>query len=261
LLNLYGVRGEILSPARTRVLTMSDQSGTNHSPDPEQVVPVAASELNNLIQIISDTVAMLENIWQGAPESERYFDMLRKSVDRAAKVTAQLVQHVGGTEKKIVMHPALNAPASGLPPARTPLHVSRCILVVDDEPMALMLLNQILSQAGHTVVTAQSGFEALDYFRKEPGRYALILLDLSMPLMDGEETFNHLRAIDPNVVVLLNTGFIENRRLDRMIANGLAGFLRRPYRADEVVTQIQSVLQNVKRNGSRNPSDSRGASS
>jgi CheY-like chemotaxis protein len=234
---------------------MPNQNGNNHTADPEQIVPAAASELNNLIQIVSDTVAMLENIWEGAPESERYFEMLRKSVDRAAKVTAQLVQHVGGTEKKILMHPALNEPAAvPPPPAQSGLHVLRCILVVDDEPMALMLLNQILSEAGHTVVTAQSGFEALDYFRKEPSRFALTLLDLSMPLMDGEETFNHLRAIDPNVVVLLNTGFIENRRLDRMIANGLAGFLRRPYRADEVVTQIQSVLRNVKRNGS-NTSD------
>lgn len=235
---------------------MSDQNGSNYPPDSDQVVPAAASELNNLIQIVSDTVSMLENIWEGAPESERYFDMLRKSVDRAAKVTAQLVQHVGGTEKKILMHPALNEPAGAPSPVRSALHVSRCILVVDDEPMALMLLNQILSEAGHTVVTAQSGFEALDHFRKEPGRFALILLDLSMPLMDGEETFNHFRAIDPNVVVLLNTGFIENRRLDRMIANGLAGFLRRPYRADEVVTQIQSVLQNVRKNGSK-PSESR----
>ena len=230
---------------------MSHENGNNHTPDSQQIVPAAASELNNLIQIIADTVAMLENIWEGPPDSQRYFEMLRKSVDRAAKVTAQLVQHMGGTEKKILMHPALNQPATAPGAARSPLHVSRCILVVDDEPMALILLNQILSEAGHSVVTAQSGFEALDHFRKEPSRFALILLDLSMPLMDGEETFNHFRAIDPNVVVLLNTGFIENLRLDRMIANGLAGFLRRPYRADEVVSQIHSVLQKVKLNGAK----------
>ena len=244
-----------------RVLTMSEQNGSNHSSEPEQVVPAAASELNNLLQIVSGTVAMLENIWEGAPGSERYFDMLRQSVDRAAKVTARLVQHVGGTEKKIHVIPPLTERTVPPAPARSPLQVSHRILVVDDEPMTLMLLNQILSQAGHTVFTAQSGFEALDYFRKEPGRFALILLDLSMPLMDGEETFNHFRAIDPNVVVLLNTGFIENRRLDRMMANGLAGFLRRPYRADEVVTQIQSVLEKVKKIGSNTAPDSLAASS
>ena len=233
---------------------MSQHNGS-HS-ESERLVPEAATELNNLLQIVSGTVAMLENIWEGAPGSERYFDMLRKSVDRAAKVTAQLVQHVGGTDKKILMHPALTERIEPPVPPRSPLQVSRCIMVVDDEPMALVLLQQILSQAGHTVVTAQSGFEALDFFRKEPDRYALILLDLAMPLMDGEETFNHFRAIDPKVVVLLNTGFIENLRLDRMIANGLAGFLRRPYRPDEVINQIQSVLENIKKGGTHNASKS-----
>ena len=130
---------------------MSEQNGSNHSLEPEQVVPAAASELNNLLQIVSGTVAMLENIWEGAPGSERYFDMLRKSVDRAAKVTAQLVQHVGGTDKKIVMHPALKERIEPPPSPRSPLQVSRCIMVVDDEPMALVLLNQILTQAGHSV--------------------------------------------------------------------------------------------------------------
>ena len=93
------------------------------------------------------------------------------------------------------------------------------------------------------MVTAQSGFEALELFRKHIGRFDLILLDLSMPIMDGEETFNRLCAIDPQVVVLLNTGFIEKHRLDRMMAAGLAGFLRRPYRPDEIIEQIRSVLE------------------
>ena len=238
----------------------NNKNGSQSSSETEQLVPAAATELNNLLQIVSGTVAMLENIWTDSPGSERYFDMLRKSVDRAAKVTAQLVQHVGGTDKKIVMHPALKERIEPPPSPRSPLQVSRCIMVVDDEPMALVLLNQILTQAGHSVVTAQSGFEALDFFRKEPDRYSLILLDLAMPLMDGEETFNHLRAIDPKVVVLLNTGFIENLRLDRMIANGLAGFLRRPYRADEVTFQIHSVLENIKKGGTHDAANPSAAS-
>lgn len=230
---------------------MSDQKNESYCrSETEQFVPAAATELNNLLQIVSGTVAMLENIWENAPGSDRYFEMLRQSVDRAAKVTAQLVQHVGGTDRKILLHPALKERIE-LPPPQlpTPLQVSRCVLVVDDEPMALVLLQQILAQAGFAVVSAQSGFEALDFFRKEPGRFALVLLDLAMPLMDGEETFNHLRAIDPKVVVLLNTGFIENLRLDRMMTNGLAGFLRRPYRPGEVITQIESVLENIKKGG------------
>jgi hypothetical protein len=65
----------------------------------------ATSELNNLLEIISGTSAAIENIWDGAKESQKYFDMLRTSIDRAARVTAQLVVHAGGTDKKVLFHP------------------------------------------------------------------------------------------------------------------------------------------------------------
>ena len=69
--------------------------------------------------------------------------------------------------------------------------------------MNLVLAKRILSPAGFEVITAQSGFDCLDLFRKSPAKFDLVLLDLSMPFMDGEETFERLKAIAPNVVVLL----------------------------------------------------------
>ena len=225
---------------------MSGQGPNESRSERERVVPAAASELNNLLQVVSGTVAQLENIWEGAPGAEKYFEMLRTSLDRAAKVTAQLVQHVGGTEQKILFHPALAAQIKARPARpRAPLKISRCILVVDDEAMALSLAGRVLAEAGFTVVMTQSGFEALDLFQKDPSRYSLVLLDLTMPLMDGEETFNRLRAIDPDVVVLLNTGYIEKDCLDRMMKNGLAGYLRRPYQPHEVIDQIELLLANA----------------
>lgn len=212
----------------------------------KKVIPAAASELNNLIQIISGTVGMLENIWEGKPGSEKYFEMLRASVDRAANVTSQLVKYVGGTDQKILLHPGLAGSTNGKPVPRPVPEKQRCILVVDDEPMALALAKHVLSQAGFEAVTAQSGFECLNHVRSRRGGFDLILLDLSMPVMDGEETFNQLREMDPNALVLLNTGFIEKHRLERMMAAGLAGFLRRPYRPDEVIEQIETVLASVK---------------
>ncbi len=92
------------------------------------------------------------------------------------------------------------------------------------------------------VVTAQSGIECLELVRARPSRFDLVLLDLTMPEMDGEETFNRLREIAPNTRVMLNTGFIEQHRLERMMAAGLAGFLRRPYQPAEIVRQIQAIL-------------------
>ena len=207
--------------------------------------PAAASELNNLLEIISGTSEAIENIWDGNEGSQKYFDMLRTSVERAAQVTAQLVVHAGGPDKKVLFHPELsliakpkNAPA--------PQKKRQLLMVVDDEPMALVLSKRILSEAGFEIITAQSGFECLDLFRKRPADFDLILLDLTMPFMDGEETFARLRNIRTDVVVVLSTGFIVQERLDRMISAGMAGFLRKPHRPDEVVKNITTVLDKIK---------------
>jgi CheY-like chemotaxis protein len=120
------------------------------------------------------------------------------------------------------------------------------ILVVDDEPDARVLAKRVFSEAGFDVVAVQSGFECLEIFRKNPRHFDLILLDLSMPFMDGEETFSRLRAIHSEVVVLLSTGFMAQERVDRMLAAGMAGFLRKPHRPDELISQVQSVLRKAK---------------
>lgn len=222
---------------------MNEKSASRQEAERGKIIPTAASELNNLIQVISGTVEMLEKIWEGPPQSVKYFETLRASLERGAKVTAQLVQHAGGTNQRIRLHPDLVPSANGKPAPTKPVKNQPCILVVDDEPMALALSRYVLAQAGFAVVTAQSGPEALELFGKEPGRFTLILMDLSMPLMDGEETFIRLRAIDPKALVVLDTGFIEKHRLDRMMAAGLDGFLRRPYQPDELLRQIQSVIE------------------
>jgi two-component system, cell cycle sensor histidine kinase and response regulator CckA len=124
----------------------------------------------------------------------------------------------------------------------------RRILVVDDEPAARVLAFRVFSEAGFEVTTAQSGFECLEQFRKRPHWFDLILLDLSMPFLDGEETFKRLRALNPKVVVLLSTGFLTQaqERIDRMVAGGLAGFIRKPHRPDELLAQVQTILERVK---------------
>jgi CheY-like chemotaxis protein len=217
-----------------------------NNPTDQKPSTEAASELNNLLEIISGTSSVIENIWEGNEGSQKYFEMLRTSVDRAAKITAQLVEHAGGTDKKILLHPELTAfaqPRKTPPPAPKKPHR---LLVVDDEPMALVLAKRILSEAGFEVVTAQSGFECLDIFRQRPRSFALVLLDLSMPFMDGEETFARLRGIHPEAVVLLSTGFIAQERLDRMLTAGMAGFLRKPHRPEEMVAHVRRVLESVK---------------
>jgi CheY-like chemotaxis protein len=212
------------------------------TPEP---VSKATSELNNLLQIIAGTSSLIENIWEGNDASEKYLAMLRASIERAEKVTAELAHYAGGTEKKSLVHPEIAGfiKTKTAPPAEPP---RQSILVVDDEQMALALIKRLLSEAGFSVITAQSGFECLDIFRRRPHNFDLVLLDLTMPFMDGEETFGRLREIRPDVAVVLCTGFIDHERLDRMLHAGLCGFMRKPIAPDEIVRHVRSVLEGVK---------------
>jgi DNA-binding response OmpR family regulator len=124
----------------------------------------------------------------------------------------------------------------------------RRILVVDDEPAARILAQRVFSEAGFEVVIVASGFDCLKEFRKQPSGFDLILLDLSMPFMDGEETFRRLRRMNPAVVVLLSTGFLgqAQSRIERMLAGGMAGVIRKPHRPDELLAQVNSILERIK---------------
>jgi CheY-like chemotaxis protein len=211
----------------------------------KESVGKATSELNNLLQIISGTSAEIANMWEGNEASEQYLDMLRSSINRAEAVAAQLAEEAGGPDQKVLMHPEL---ASFMKP-KTVTEMPRrkqSILVVDDEQMALILMKRLLTEAGYHVVAAQSGFEALDLFRRQPHSFQLVLLDLTMPFMDGEETFQRLQEIRGDIPVFLCTGFIQRDRLDRLMTAGIKGFLRKPIAPDELIEHVRGVLASLK---------------
>src|SRR5712691_8138251 len=227
----------------------SDSGNKPSSPSADSVskdkLSKATSELNNLLQIISGTSAEIENLWEGSDASEKYLAVLRASIERAEAVAGQLAEHAGCTEQKMLMHPELASFIKPKSVSRMPIS-KPSILVVDDEEVALTLIKSLLSGAGYRVLTAQSGFECLDLFRRQPQGYELILLDLTMPFMDGEETFHRLREIRPDVPILLCTGFIQQGRLERLMTAGLSGFLRKPFAPDEIAGQVKSILESVK---------------
>jgi CheY-like chemotaxis protein len=99
-----------------------------------------------------------------------------------------------------------------------------------------------LTDAGYEVTVAQSGFECLDLFRRGGPSYDLVLTDLSMPLMDGEETFQRLRQIAPAAKVVLMAGFVDSNRLEKMMSNGLNGFVGKPFAPVEILAVVTSVL-------------------
>jgi len=212
-------------------------------PPTAQIPAATTSELNNLLQIIGSTTDLMENIWEGRTDAEKYFAMLRDSVQRAADLTAQMVEQAGGAHQGLLRPPPPQADfnAPGLVPERTVPRKPR-IMIVDDEPAALLLFDRLLSEAGYEVATAQSGFECLDQFTRSLPHYDLVILDLTLPFMDGEETFHRLRTIAPETPVLLTTGFVARQRLDAMLAAGLAGFMPKPVPADELLAQVAATI-------------------
>ena len=82
-------------------------------------------------------------------------------------------------------------------------------------------------------------------FRASPRRFDLVLLDLSMPLMDGEETFHRLRALRPDVRVMLCTGFVQQERLNHMLESGLCGFIQKPLGSKEYLAAVRARSANA----------------
>lgn len=130
-----------------------------------------------------------------------------------------------------------------------PASFKQTILVIDDDRATLVLMSSVLGGAGYRVVTAQSGFEAVDKLRRRPFDFHLAISDLTMPFMDGEETFRRLREIRPDLPVILATGFIQQEKLQELTSSGLAGFLRKPIPPDEVVNTVRATLESVKYSG------------
>ena len=116
------------------------------------------------------------------------------------------------------------------------------VLVVDDEETVRTVSARILESVGFTVVLAADGREAMEKYRLEPARYALVLLDLTMPHLDGEETFRQLRHLNPNVKVVLMSGFNQQEAVGRFTGKGLAGFVQKPFAVETIVNAVREVL-------------------
>jgi CheY-like chemotaxis protein len=129
------------------------------------------------------------------------------------------------------------------PPILNPKGTRELILVVDDDPELLELAGSMLEFEDYRVITAKDGIEALNIYRQMGKKIALIILDYFLPVMDGDAVFEELKAIDPDVQVVLSSGFGEQATLGGMLARGLRGFLPKPYTHEKLIEHIQSILE------------------
>jgi PAS domain S-box-containing protein len=117
------------------------------------------------------------------------------------------------------------------------------VLVVDDEEAVREVINSVLEFAGFDTLVAKDGSTAVQLFRENGGEIGLVLLDLSMPGLSGEQTFEELRRLDPTVRVLLSSGYSEAEATRRFVGRGLAGFIQKPYRPEQLVDAVRRALR------------------
>jgi CheY-like chemotaxis protein len=120
------------------------------------------------------------------------------------------------------------------------------IMIVDDEDFVSLLAQRVLTDSGYKVVRAKDGFVAIDYYNKLKDEISLIILDFTMPIMDGAEVFDELRQINPRAPVVLSSGFTEQDKLKFMLAKGLRGFIPKPYTQQKLLLQVRSTLDAIK---------------
>jgi len=117
------------------------------------------------------------------------------------------------------------------------------ILIADDEKAVLGVGKAVLENMGFNVLTASDGGEAVEVFHKHKDEIRCVLLDLTMPRMDGEEAFREIRRIKPDVKVILLSGYNEQEATQHFIGKGLTGFMQKPYTMRTLEVKLMSVLQ------------------
>ncbi len=140
------------------------------------------------------------------------------------------------TEGESMKGPQEKDTAAGLPTEK-PLSV----MVVDDDDAIRALTVEMLDQVGITATAAADGIQALDRFRPAPHAIDVVLLDMTMPRMSGEETFRALMNIRPDLTVIVASGYSEQNTMNKFGDPSPAGFLQKPYRLKDLVAILETV--------------------
>jgi len=245
--------------------------------DAEEIrwVKSTANELNNLLQVITESSQFLENTCEATSDTQKYFDILRNGVERAAQVSRLMLERVGeyerGEPNEMIFEARQEKPseAFGFEPMKStpvppkvaeglgsefadikvanPAGPKELVMIVDDEAFVTLLAQRVLTDDGYRVITAKDGFECLNIYKRLQDRIALIIMDFTMPIMDGSEVFDALRVINSRVCVVLSSGFTEQEKLRGMLAKGLRGFIPKPYTQQKLLLQVRSTLDTLRK--------------
>ncbi|MFH0947261.1 MAG: response regulator [Planctomycetota bacterium] len=116
------------------------------------------------------------------------------------------------------------------------------VLFVDDEESVLFVGKRMLEGVGLTVLTATSGEEALEIYSEKADEIRCVILDLTMPRMDGEETFRELRRVRDDAVVILSSGYSAHEVIHRFEDGRPSDFIQKPYRTARLIAKVREAL-------------------
>ena len=141
--------------------------------------------------------------------------------------------------------PAAPPPAVFADPVSAPAPASASglctVLVADDEPTVLKMVTATLTRRGYTVVPARDGQEAVTLFRAQPAAFGAVLLDLTMPILDGEQALREIRQLAPATRFLVMSGYSQQETLRRLRETGPVDFLPKPFSTEELLAAVQRI--------------------
>ncbi|MBW1783173.1 MAG: response regulator, partial [Deltaproteobacteria bacterium] len=126
------------------------------------------------------------------------------------------------------------------------LRGSETVLLVDDEEMIIDVTKELLKRLGYNVLTAGNGKEAIEIYEEKKERIDIVVLDMIMPDMSGGDTFDRMKEIDPDVKVLLSSGYSINDHAKGILDRGCHGFVQKPFKLHELSQKLRKILDENK---------------
>ncbi len=124
-----------------------------------------------------------------------------------------------------------------------PFEMHGTILLVDDEPVILEVTSSMLKQAGFNVITAEDGQKAIHIFKERYQEINCVILDLTMPHMNGETAYKEISLIDPKMPVIMSSGYSETDVMHRFQGSQIAGFIEKPYQMAELLDTLSKAFK------------------
>ncbi|MGD8285540.1 MAG: PAS domain S-box protein [Desulfobacterales bacterium] len=141
--------------------------------------------------------------------------------------------------------PAEDKPADKTTTATTDsISTKKTVLMVDDEEMIIDVGTRMLNKLGYDVLSAVSGEEAIEVYNQNQHKIDLVILDMVMPQISGGEAFDRLRKLNPDVKVILSSGYSIDGQATEILDRGCCAFIQKPFNLQMLAQTIESVLKN-----------------